>query len=555
MKPNMLCLFDCLLLGLCTVFPLLAAPVEVTDDFSAYEAGADGGPAWLPQTDTWVMREGGYVQTDPRPYGTVSYLAEPVVGDFELSVRFRIPTTEGAGVQAAGIVFRSASAGKEYWAHFDSKSNQLLLQLAKGGGAGSERPQARVPVQISRDEWHLATVECQGPRITVSLDGRQVVELQDDTYPAGKVGLRAGQGCVQFRDFALKGQSAALPNDWEMIRLTRKYQVICEDAGAGGYEAFPDLVRLQNGELLCVFYAGYGHVSHPTEALPNGARVCMVRSADDGKSWSPAQVVADTPWDDRDPSICQLSDGTIIVNWFTYYHGGPSVRPGNTVGYKEIWLTRSEDNGQTWSEPELIPSTANGYWGCSSPIRELADGTLVLPIYHEYPEPLRNVSYTILSADGGKTWGGPNVVDPDNDDNDEPDIVVLPDGRLLCLMRANRDGNNMHKSVSEDGGKTWSKAQEVGFRGHAPNLLRTAQGILLVGHRLPNTALHYSLDDGETWSDTVHVDDTIGAYTSMAQLPDGRVLIVYYEEGAGSSIRAQYLRATPEGIEFGATDD
>jgi len=31
---------------------------------------------------------------------------------------------------------------------------------------------------------------------------------------------------------------------------------ICRDAGAGGYEAFPDVCRLKDGGLMAVFYAG-----------------------------------------------------------------------------------------------------------------------------------------------------------------------------------------------------------------------------------------------------------------------------------------------------------
>jgi len=524
-------------------------PVQFTDEFSSYAAGSDGNPTWLPQTDTWVMRDGQYVQTDPRLYGTISYLRQPVVGDCEVSVRFTV--LGGApGVQAPGIVVRSQTSGEEYWVHFDCLNGQVLLQRGTGGAPSTERNVVRVPLPISTDTWHAAKVTCNGPSITVELDDREVLVAQDQTFSAGKVGLRAGQCIVAFDDFRLTGQTAVLDKDWEMIRLSRKYQVICKDAGAGGYEAFPDVVRLPDGDILCVFYAGYGHVSHPTDELPNGARICSVRSTDDGATWGPAEVVVDTPWDDRDPHICLLRDGTLIVNWFTYYRGSRSVRPGNAVGYKEVWTTRSTDGGHTWSEPDLIPSTVSDYWGCSGAVRELADGTLVMPIYREYPEPLRNFSFVIRSEDAGKTWSDPYVVDPDNDDNDEPDIAVLPDGRLLCLMRANRDGHNMFKSVSADGGKTWTKAQDVGFPGHSPNLLRTAEGILLLGHRIPNTSLHYSLDDGETWSDTVYVDDVVGAYPGMTQLPDGRVLIVYYEEGEGSSIRAQFFRATKDGIEF-----
>lgn len=69
-----------------------------------------------------------------------------------------------------------------------------------------------------------------------------------------------------------------------------------------------------------------------------------------------------------------------------------------------------------------------------------------------------------------------------------------------------------------------------------------------MAHRLPDTSLHYSTDECKTWSDTILVDHVGGAYPSMVTLKDGTILIVYYEEGAGSSIRAKRFQATPDGI-------
>src|SRR5438034_5827275 len=88
--------------------------------------------------------------------------------------------------------------------------------------------------------------------------------------------------------------------DTVQITVEGPPQRIVTDVGAGGYQAFPDVCRLKNGDLLCVFYAGYGHVSHPDAQHPRGGRVCAVRSTDDGKRWSAPWTVADTPDDDRD---------------------------------------------------------------------------------------------------------------------------------------------------------------------------------------------------------------------------------------------------------------
>ena len=69
-------------------------------------------------------------------------------------------------------------------------------------------------------------------------------------------------------------------------------------------------------------------------------------------------------------------------------------------------------------------------------------------------------------------------------------------------------------------------------------------------HRVPNTSLHYSLDECRTRSTHVLVDAVIGAYPSMVRLKDGSNLIAYYEEGEGSNIRAKKFRATRHRIEW-----
>src|SRR5262245_4748629 len=91
----------------------------------------------------------------------------------------------------------------------------------------------------------------------------------------------------------------------------RDFVYVCTDGGAGGYEAFPDVCRRKDGTLMCVFYAGYGHVALPNNMLPNGGRIVYCTSADEGRTWSPPQILFDGPNDDRDPSIAQLRDGRL----------------------------------------------------------------------------------------------------------------------------------------------------------------------------------------------------------------------------------------------------
>lgn len=318
----------------------------------------------------------------------------------------------------------------------------------------------------------------------------------------------------------------------------RGFVYVCRDGGAGGYEAFPDVCRLTDGRLMTVFYAGYGHVSLPNDKLPKGGRVCYVTSADEGRTWSTARVLFDGPDDDRDPSIVQLKGGRMLCNFFSLRKTGEK----RWVGLGS-WLVASSDGGATWSPPTRI---AERHY-TSAPIRELPDGRLILGLYSEVDDKAHGA--VISSDDGGKTWG--KVIDIDNGGfplDAETDVIRLADGKLFAAQRGRRD--TMCWSLSADGGRTWSVSKPFGFPGHCPYLHRAPDGTILLAHRLPKTSLHFSRDEGKTWSRNIVVDDVPGAYPSMVTLKDGSVLIVYYEEGDGSSIRAKRLRTTPGGIEW-----
>ena len=59
--------------------------------------------------------------------------------------------------------------------------------------------------------------------------------------------------------------SAAEPGD------AHDFVHVCQDAGAGGYEAFPDVCRRADGQLICVFYAGSATVGAEPRAAAGRA--------------------------------------------------------------------------------------------------------------------------------------------------------------------------------------------------------------------------------------------------------------------------------------------
>jgi Neuraminidase (sialidase) len=170
-----------------------------------------------------------------------------------------------------------------------------------------------------------------------------------------------------------------------------------------------------------------------------------------------------------------------------------------------------------------------------------------MPLYRETAKIAAGA--VVISDDGGKTWGKPIDIDNGGRRLDaETDLIELADGSLYAVQR-----DAMCESVSKDRGNTWTVSKPMGFPGHCPYLLRTRDGTIVLAYRLYDanaTCLRYSRDECKTWSDSIVVDKLIGAYPSMVNLKDGSVLIVYYEEGVNSSIRAKRFRAAPTGVEW-----
>ena len=183
--------------------------------------------------------------------------------------------------------------------------------------------------------------------------------------------------------------------------------------------------------------------------------------------------------------------------------------------------------------------------------RKLASGAWLWPVY-------LNCGYTstgfLRSVDGGHTWGPLSLIDPESRSTDEPDICQYPDGSLLCAMRPGSEPH-MWQSRSQDEGRTWSKPAPLPFYGHCANLLATTSGVTLLAHRDPGMSIHYSLDQGKTWPGAAMIDSCGGAYGHMLELPDGRILVVYYTEGGRSQIRAQWLRVGPDGIQQASAEE
>jgi hypothetical protein len=526
--------------------PAGAQPVAVSESFDGLVG--DGSPTWLPQTRDWAMCDGYYECTEPLRTGTIAWLKAPVFADLDLSVRFFIEP-EGNGVRAPGIVFRSQDSATLYYVHYDSKNTQVILVRSQPGKEWNELK--RVPkVAISAGEWHTARVTCEGQHIAAYLDGNLITEADDATLGAGLVGLRAGQGHIRFDDLKVTGTAGTLGKEWVFLPesklnddLDRPRLESAERTAAvrgGGY--FPVLIKLQDGSLGAVVRGGAPHIGIK-------GRLDWIRSTDGGKTWSKPTVIVDSQWDDRNPALGQMPDGTIVCAYAeaqTYNEKGEwDTKAGE---YIQFFVT-SGDNGQTWSEKQLLYRGAIRGGSPFGRIILLSDGTALMPMYgHLDPdwtgkptaEDVKGstMSAYVCSRDNGKTWTDFTVVAPTG--HNEMSLLALSDQRLIAMCRT--VGGAVDQYDSLDGGKTWEGPKPVTqISQHPPDLVRLASGKLLLvwgNRRAPlGVGSAVSEDEGNTWryDDRVMLawDSNNGdcGYPSLVQLDDGTIVMLYYSVG------------------------
>ena len=99
----------------------------------------------------------------------------------------------------------------------------------------------------------------------------------------------------------------------------------------------------------------------------------MVRSSDEGKTWSDPVVIRNTPLDDRDAGLVETPDGTLISSWFT------SVEFGDNPVHKAHAKTLSQQVRDRWKGHWTQRSTNSGFIGTTAAVPASARRPICAP--------------------------------------------------------------------------------------------------------------------------------------------------------------------------------
>lgn len=317
------------------------------------------------------------------------------------------------------------------------------------------------------------------------------------------------------------------------------------------YYRIPAIETANDGSLVSVtdrrpFHSG---------DLPQAIDLYVRRSTDNGKTWSEPIMIAGADDDKNgfgDAAIVKTQSGKLIVLF---------------VGYKGLWdsshdnpqrqfMVASDNNGISWTKPVEI---THFFYGPESKVAETKDWDAFFitsgrglcthdnQVLFAIPTRVRGrkglSTYTIGSADEGKTWKVMDLKEPATRIGDESKITQLNDSTLLMSVRRHNKRDIVYGKI-ENEEITWDKPvrhedlTDPFCNGEIMVFTSTKNGedkdrmlhSLCDAKNRSNVSVLLSYDEGKTFPVKKTICPTASAYSTLCVLKDGTIGC-YYEDG------------------------
>ncbi len=291
--------------------------------------------------------------------------------------------------------------------------------------------------------------------------------------------------------------------------------------------------------------------------LPQDIDIVCNRSTDGGHTWSEPYTIALGTGVNHGFGDCALAwsnDDNGLIAAFVGGVGLWNSTPSNPI---RSYISRSYDNGQTWTEPEdithfifgdncIVPEQRTwraSFFGSGNGLRTSTGRIIFVAAIRENTQQVL-YNHAVYSDDNGQTW---HVSGRASSSGDEAKVTELVDGRILMSIR--HAGNRWY-NISEDGGETWQPTTSTWYDITAPacngDMIRyTSENLghdrnrllhsVPYGNSRTDVTVYVSYDEGESWPVKKCIVPYSSAYSSLCILPDGTIGLYVEEAYEGAS--------------------
>ena len=487
-------------------------------------------------------------------------------GDFRITAKLKLDAIDGS---AAALCLGNNAT------HFgfDGQNRQFFVNspyFERLFGEQQTRFQ-KIDGLIEAGKPFHVVIERKGDFVKMIVQNRELFSFAFGDIPMGTLTLRPHRARMHVYDFAFDGNLQPFTEEEKNALTVGEKPMILDFVFSGevshqilfrerkendGYNhiRIPAICMTKQGTLLAF---AEGRIAGDTGKI----EMLLRRSEDNGKTWSPIQVI----WKDGDNTcgnpapVCDMDTGTVwlLTTWNHGLDHEGQIMDGQSRYPRIPYILKSDDDGKTWSEAKPLPHLRKDHWGwyATGPCNGiqlthgLHKGRLVIPANHsvvdiQRPRNDRYYSHIIYSDDHGVTWKLGGI---DEMLTNESTVVELTDGSVMQNMRSYHGRNCRAVAISRNGGESLPTSGVLtGSPGDDAYLDATldspvCQASILrynwPGNSQSGTILYsgpwgtarskltvwMSEDDAKSWSHRQLIFNGPAAYSNLVALPDGQV--------------------------------